>query len=85
MVGRSSELDASAAYPTQFWGSGYVGFGRKSWPGGTTKWPSGLWLENLRLEMIQQAAVRTGGGMMELVDDHDIEGVWFEVVQIKLG
>jgi hypothetical protein len=46
------ELDASAAYPTQFWGDGYVGFGRKSWPAGETKWPSGLWVENVRLEVL---------------------------------
>jgi hypothetical protein len=46
------ELDANAAYPTQFWGPGYIGFGRKSWPAGETKWPSGLWVGNLRLEVL---------------------------------
>ena len=44
------ELDASAVYATQFWGQGYIGFGRKSWPGGDTNWPSGLWMSNIRLE-----------------------------------
>jgi transposase len=35
------EFDANAAYPTQFWGDGYIGFGRKSWPGGESR-PLGL-------------------------------------------
>jgi hypothetical protein len=46
------EFDANAVYPTQFWGEGYIGFGRKSWPGGESKWPSGLWVGNLRLELL---------------------------------
>ncbi len=46
------ELDANAVYPTQFWGSGYIGFGRKVWPAGGGRWPSGLWVENLRLEIL---------------------------------
>jgi hypothetical protein len=46
------ELDANAVYPTQFWGSGYIGFGRRSWPAGETQWLSGLWLENVRLEVL---------------------------------
>src|SRR5258708_958242 len=46
------ELNANAAYPTQFWGSGSIGFGRKSWPGGESSWPSGLWLWSLRLEVL---------------------------------
>jgi hypothetical protein len=46
------ELDANKVYPTQFWGVGSVGFGRKSWPGGESSWPSGLWVENLRLEVL---------------------------------
>ncbi len=45
-------LDTNAVYATQFWGSGYLGFGRKSWPAGDTRWPSGLWIENLRLEVL---------------------------------
>lgn len=49
---RHPELDAIVVYPTQFWGSGSIGFGRKSWPGGDTGWPSGLWLDNLRLERL---------------------------------
>lgn len=44
------ELNANAAYPTQFWDSGSVGFGRKSWPCGDSKLPSGLWLYELRIE-----------------------------------
>lgn len=44
------ELDASAAYPTQFWGEGSIGFGRKSWPRGESSWPSGFWLWSVRLE-----------------------------------
>jgi hypothetical protein len=46
------ELDAQRSALTQFWGSGYIGFGRKSWPDGETGWPSGLWVENLRLEVL---------------------------------
>jgi hypothetical protein len=46
------ELDAQRSAPTQFWGSGYIGFGRKTWPDGETGWPSGLWVENLRLEVL---------------------------------
>jgi hypothetical protein len=45
-------LDAQRSAPTQFWGSGYIGFGRRSWPGGESTWPSGLWLNNLRLEVL---------------------------------
>lgn len=46
------ELDASRVYPTQFWGKGSIGFSRKSWPGGGSGWPSGLWLWSLRLEVL---------------------------------
>lgn len=46
------ELDANATYPTQFWGPGCIGFGKKSWPGGESKWPSGFWFENVRLEKL---------------------------------
>jgi hypothetical protein len=46
------ELDAHAEYPTQFWGPGSIGFGRKSWPGGESRWPSGFWLDNVRLEKL---------------------------------
>jgi hypothetical protein len=46
------ELDANASFPTQFWGSGLIGFGRKLWPAGESQWPSGLWVEGLRLEVL---------------------------------
>jgi len=46
------DLDANATYPTQFWGEGYIGFGRKTWPGGESRWPSGFWVNNLRLEVL---------------------------------
>ena len=46
------ELDAQRSAVTQFWGVGYIGFGRRSWPGGESDSPSGLWLENLRLEVL---------------------------------
>jgi hypothetical protein len=36
------ELDANAVYPTQFWGPGSLGFGRKSWPAGDTRSPGRL-------------------------------------------
>lgn len=48
------ELDANGVYPTQFWGDGYFGFGRKSWPAGDTNWPSGLWIDILRLELLAE-------------------------------
>jgi hypothetical protein len=44
------ELDHSVAYVTQFWGSGSIGFARKSWVDGDSDWPPGLWIESLRLE-----------------------------------
>src|SRR5438552_1789349 len=46
------ELDTSVMYPTQFWGSGSIGFGRKSWPGRDSNWPPGLWVWNLRIELL---------------------------------
>jgi hypothetical protein len=46
------ELDASKAYPTQFWGEGYIGFGKKSWPSRDSDWPSGLWVWGIRLEIL---------------------------------
>jgi len=46
------ELDASRSAVTQFWGQGSIGFGRRSWPSGESNWPSGLWVENLRLEVL---------------------------------
>src|SRR5687768_5697959 len=46
------ELDAHRAAPTQFWGDGAIGFGRKCWPSGESNWPPGLWVESLRLELI---------------------------------
>src|SRR5437660_6708568 len=52
VTGLHPELDANRAAPTQFWGPGSIGFGKRSWPGGESNWPSGLWLENLRLEVL---------------------------------
>jgi hypothetical protein len=46
------ELDSSKVYATQFWGSGSIGVGRKSWPGGDSGWPPGFWISNLRLEKL---------------------------------
>jgi hypothetical protein len=46
------ELDAQRSYVTQFWGSGCIGFGRKAWPGRDPNWPSGLWVWDLRLEVL---------------------------------
>lgn len=46
------ELDSPVAYPTQFYDSGYIGFGRKSWPNDPYGNPSGLWVGNLRLELL---------------------------------
>lgn len=45
------ELDTHVVYPTQFWGTGSVGFGRKSWAG-DADWPTGFWISNLRLEKL---------------------------------
>lgn len=45
-------LDASAVYVTQFWCDGFIGLGRKSWPGGDSKDPPGLYVDNLRLEIL---------------------------------
>jgi hypothetical protein len=47
-----SELDVQRSAVTQFWGSGSIGFGRKTWPGGESNWPSGLWVWDLRLEVL---------------------------------
>jgi hypothetical protein len=44
------ELDANVVYLTQSWTDGQIGFGRKSWPGGETREPAGLWLIGLRIE-----------------------------------
>jgi hypothetical protein len=44
------EFDTHRFAVTQFWTDGCLGFGRKSWPGGESRWPSGLWLNGLRLE-----------------------------------
>jgi len=46
------ELNASAAHVTQFWHTGCIGFGRKSWPAGDENWHPGIWIWNLRLEML---------------------------------
>jgi hypothetical protein len=50
-VGESHpELDARRYFVTQFWTDGCLGFGRSSWPAGDSNWPSGLWMNGLRLE-----------------------------------
>src|SRR5437660_6622137 len=46
------ELDAHRIYVTQFWGSGSIGFGRKTCPARDPNWPSGLWVWDLRVEML---------------------------------
>ncbi|HZY85965.1 MAG TPA: hypothetical protein VFE78_14125 [Gemmataceae bacterium] len=46
------KLDAFRSYVTQFWGSGCIGFGRKAWPIGDPNWPSGLWVWDVRLELL---------------------------------
>jgi len=46
------ELDAYRIAVTQFWGVGYLGMGRKTWPGGESTWPSGFWVNNIRLEIL---------------------------------
>jgi hypothetical protein len=46
------ELDANAVYLTQSWTDGQIGFGRKSWPSDRNGNPSGLWVWNLRLELL---------------------------------
>jgi len=60
------ELDAHRSYVTQFWGSGYIGFGRKSWPGGESNWPSGFWVNNLRLEKLATPESESPGAYIEL-------------------
>ena len=42
----------NAATRHSFWGAGCIGFGRKSWPGGESDWPAGLWVWDLRLEVL---------------------------------
>ena len=46
------ELDSSKVYVTQFWGTGSIRVGRRSWPGGDSDRPPGFWIWNLRLEML---------------------------------
>src|SRR5688572_15467086 len=46
------ELDSNKLQVTQFWGMGAVGFGRKVWPDGDAYNMPGLWLDNLRLEVL---------------------------------
>jgi hypothetical protein len=48
------ELNASKAYPTQFWGQGEIGFGRKSWPSHENKGHSGFWMSELRIELLSE-------------------------------
>jgi len=46
------ELDVHVWYATQSWTNGAIGFGRTSWPGSDADVPSGLWIENLKLEIL---------------------------------
>jgi len=46
------KLDGNVTYITQRWGDGTIGFSRKCWPEGAGDWPPGLWIENLRLEIL---------------------------------
>lgn len=46
------ELDFTASYLTQFWDSGYMGFGKRIWPDGGPKAPTGFYVGNLRLELL---------------------------------
>lgn len=46
------ELDKCGIYATQFWGEGTVGLARKSWPDGDSYDPPGLWVGNIRLEIL---------------------------------
>lgn len=48
------ELDSHKIHVTQFWGKGAIGFGRRSWPDGDSYNLPGLWLDNLRLEMLTE-------------------------------
>jgi hypothetical protein len=46
------ELDRTVSYPTQNWGSGSIAFGRAAWPASDNYEPPGLWIWNLRLEIL---------------------------------
>lgn len=46
------DLTTHVCYPIQLFGSGSIGFGRKSWPDGESRWPSGFWIFRLRLEVL---------------------------------
>ena len=41
--------------------------------------------QNLGFQMIQQASIGRRGGVVELVDDDDVEGVGLNVVEVDLG
>lgn len=47
-----SALDVSVVYVTQASCNGYVGLARKAWPGGDSRDPPGLYVDNLRLEIL---------------------------------
>lgn len=46
------ELDACRVFATQFWAKGWLAFGRKAWPDGEAQYPTGFYLDNLRLEVL---------------------------------
>jgi len=46
------ELDAKVAYITQRYTKGSIGLGRKHWPEGASRWPSGFWINGIRLEVL---------------------------------
>ncbi len=50
---RHPEFDDCKINVTQKWSDGEIGFGRKSWPG--KDGPSGLWMVNLKLELLSNA------------------------------
>ncbi len=66
------ELDAHKIYPTQFWATGAIGFGRKTWPEGESYNLPGLWMDNLRLEVLA-------------AEDHPppIAGIWLSPKALK--
>ena len=46
------ELDFPVVFLKQYWETGYIGFGKRSWPDGGGNAPSGLYVHNLRLELL---------------------------------
>jgi hypothetical protein len=46
------ELNANGVHLTQSWTEGQLGFGRSAWPNKGIGFPAGLWVVNLRLELL---------------------------------